>query len=175
MASLSGIQEWRKEGFLISTNNALLSIEAVTKAFADEAMYWATPLAGPAMKAMLDSSKNFGLYKACTSTSSSSPDSPPEEKLEQIGLARCITDYTTFVYLTDVYVLDQYQGEGLGTWLVGCVDEWLAGLPYLRACVLFTVGERTQQYYKRRMGMERFGHEEGGVVAMKRKGPHGRV
>jgi hypothetical protein len=177
MASLPQIQEWRREGFLISTNNALLSIEALTKAFAGEAMHWATPLPAPAMKAMLDSSKNFGLYKISTSTFSSSPDSPPEEKLEQIGLARSITDHTTFAYLTDVYVLDQYQGEGLGTWLVGCVNEWLASLPYLRACILTTVGERTQRYYKRWMGMERFGHEEGerAAVVMKKKGPHGRV
>ena len=41
---------------------------------------------------------------------------------KQIGLARLITDYVTIAYLTDVYVLEEYQGKGLGTWLLGAVD-----------------------------------------------------
>jgi Acetyltransferase (GNAT) family. len=38
----------------------------------------------------------------------------------QIGFARLITDYATFGYLSDVYVLDEYQKQGLGRWLVEC-------------------------------------------------------
>lgn len=32
---------------------------------------------------------------------------------KQIGYARLITDYATFAYLADVYVLAQYRGQGL--------------------------------------------------------------
>ena len=32
---------------------------------------------------------------------------------KQIGFARLITDYTTFAYLADVYILEQHRGEGL--------------------------------------------------------------
>ncbi len=37
---------------------------------------------------------------------------------QQIGLARVITDQSTFAYLSDVYVLDSHRGKGLGKWLV---------------------------------------------------------
>ncbi|MEO0559166.1 MAG: GNAT family N-acetyltransferase [Bacteroidota bacterium] len=36
----------------------------------------------------------------------------------QIGYARVISDGTTFAYLADVFVLDAYQGRGLGTWFM---------------------------------------------------------
>lgn len=36
----------------------------------------------------------------------------------QVGFARVITDRATFAYLADVYILEPYQGRGLGTWLV---------------------------------------------------------
>jgi ribosomal protein S18 acetylase RimI-like enzyme len=32
----------------------------------------------------------------------------------QVGLARVVTDYATFAYLCDVYVLEQHRGHGLG-------------------------------------------------------------
>jgi ribosomal protein S18 acetylase RimI-like enzyme len=32
---------------------------------------------------------------------------------EQVGLVRVITDYTTFAYLCDVYVLEAHRGRGL--------------------------------------------------------------
>jgi GNAT superfamily N-acetyltransferase len=37
---------------------------------------------------------------------------------EQVGFARVITDYATFAYVADVFVLEQYRGRGLATWLM---------------------------------------------------------
>ena len=39
----------------------------------------------------------------------------------QVGLARVVTDYATFAYLCDVYVLEAHQGRGLGKWLIECL------------------------------------------------------
>jgi GNAT superfamily N-acetyltransferase len=36
----------------------------------------------------------------------------------QIGFARVITDGATYAYLCDVFVLEEYQGRGLGTWMM---------------------------------------------------------
>ena len=36
----------------------------------------------------------------------------------QIGFARVVTDRATYAYLCDVYVLEEYQGRGLGTWMM---------------------------------------------------------
>jgi len=48
----------------------------------------------------------------------------------QVGFARAITDRATYAYLADVFVLEEYQDRGLGSWLVSCVMEHpdLAGL-----------------------------------------------
>ncbi len=34
-------------------------------------------------------------------------------KKEQVGFARLITDYATFAYLADVYILKEHRGKGL--------------------------------------------------------------
>lgn len=41
----------------------------------------------------------------------------------QIGFGRVITDRSTFAYLADVFILEEYRGRGLGKWLVDCVLE----------------------------------------------------
>nr|WP_242634049.1 GNAT family N-acetyltransferase [Pantoea allii] len=39
----------------------------------------------------------------------------------QIGFARLVTDYATFAWLNDVYILEEYQGKGLSRWLMASV------------------------------------------------------
>ena len=34
-----------------------------------------------------------------------------------------ITDYATYAYLCDVYVIESHRGRGLGSWLVRCALE----------------------------------------------------
>ena len=38
-----------------------------------------------------------------------------------VGFARVVTDYATFGWLCDVFVLESHRGLGLGKWLVGCI------------------------------------------------------
>jgi GNAT superfamily N-acetyltransferase len=40
---------------------------------------------------------------------------------KQIGLARVVTDRATYAYIGDVYILDAYQGQGLGKWLMATI------------------------------------------------------
>lgn len=35
-----------------------------------------------------------------------------------IGFARAVTDYSTFAYVADVFVLEAYRGKGLSKWLM---------------------------------------------------------
>jgi GNAT superfamily N-acetyltransferase len=44
--------------------------------------------------------------------------------MQQIGFARVITDYARFAYLSDVFILDTYQGQGLGTWLIQVITDY---------------------------------------------------
>jgi GNAT superfamily N-acetyltransferase len=41
---------------------------------------------------------------------------------EQVGLVRVVTDYATFAYLCDVYVLEPHRGRGLAKAAVALLD-----------------------------------------------------
>jgi ribosomal protein S18 acetylase RimI-like enzyme len=56
---------------------------------------------------------------------------------EQVGFARVITDYATFAYVADVFVLEQYRRRGLATWLMEFVMKH-PGLQGLRRWALAT-------------------------------------
>jgi GNAT superfamily N-acetyltransferase len=40
---------------------------------------------------------------------------------KQIGFARVISDHATYAYLADVFILEEFRGRGLGTWLIECI------------------------------------------------------
>ncbi len=39
----------------------------------------------------------------------------------QVGFAQVITDYATFAYLADVFILHSHQEKGLGKWLIDAI------------------------------------------------------
>jgi GNAT superfamily N-acetyltransferase len=88
---------------IITTDPARLDVEAIY--YYLSASYWAKNRSRESVERSLKNSLCFGLYDAG----------------QQIGLARVISDFATFAYLCDVYVLDVYQGKGLGTWLLRSV------------------------------------------------------
>lgn len=49
---------------------------------------------------------------------------------EQVGFARLVTDYTTFAYLADVYILEVHRGKGLSKMLMQHIMdlEWVQKL-----------------------------------------------
>ena len=55
----------------------------------------------------------------------------------QIGFARVVTDYATFAWLADVFVLPEFQRQGIGKWLIGVIVDH-PRLPGLRRWLLGT-------------------------------------
>jgi GNAT superfamily N-acetyltransferase len=97
------IHEEKRDAFLISTDPARLDVDAIYAYLSR--VYWANTRSRDAVERSLKNSLCFGLYEGAS----------------QIGLARVISDYATFAYVCDVYVLEAYQGNGLGTWLMKTV------------------------------------------------------
>ena len=112
-------REWRKGDYLISTEPARLDLRVV-HAFLRES-YWASGIPLEVVKRSIEHSLSFGLY----------------HEARQIGFARVITDYATFAYVCDVFVLESHRGRGLGTWLMGILMEH-PDLQGLRRWVLAT-------------------------------------
>jgi GNAT superfamily N-acetyltransferase len=97
----------------------------------------------------------------------------PQQSLNLIGFGRCITDFTTFLYLTDVWVDPATQGQGLGKWLISCIREVIESMPYLRRSILFTGDwERSVPFYEKLLKMDLVETTKGKNLAlMERKGP----
>ena len=42
---------------------------------------------------------------------------------QQVGFARVISDFATFAYLADVFVVEAHRGRGLSKWLVNTINN----------------------------------------------------
>jgi GNAT superfamily N-acetyltransferase len=99
-----------KDNFLISTDPQKLDLEAIQGFLARS--YWAAQRPRAVIERSIQNSLGFGLY----------------HHQKQIGFARAITDYATFAYLADVFIQEEYRGQGLGKWLI----EIITGYPDLQ-------------------------------------------
>lgn len=164
MASISP-RTWERDNsdFFISTDPSMLSVKEVNEAYARDFLYWANPFPEDVLRQMLYGCMSFGVYKRVSgSQSQDEVDNPRAGNQVQIGLARMITDGVTFGYLTDVYVLPEYQGYGLGRWLIECVSEVFSkqNMPYIRRNMLLTSDDRMQKFYADIFKMKIVGREE---------------
>jgi len=91
--------------FEISTDPSRIDIPLVHRFLT--ASYWAKGIPEETVRRSIERSLCFGVY--CGS--------------RQVGFARVITDYATFAYLADVFVLEEFRGRGLAVWLMQCIME----------------------------------------------------
>jgi GNAT superfamily N-acetyltransferase len=79
-----------------------------------------------------------------------------EGKDEQIGFARLVTDYATFAYLADVFVLPAHRGKGVARAMVQALHDH-PELQGLRRWALFT---RDMQPLYASLGWEQYPYPE---------------
>lgn len=172
--------EWYIDNFLISTNASLIQPAAVNEAFGSDLIHWARTMDEKLLKKMLDNSLCFGVYALPTSSAEiagphtfSIFDRPTDIGLgrgnpRQIGLARLITDEVSFAYVTDVYILEEHQGKGLGKFLIKCINDTISSWPEFRRVLLITSG--ANKFYEEMLGMKDFEQGKNGFTMMTRKG-----
>jgi GNAT superfamily N-acetyltransferase len=105
-AAASQMYEWRREEYTISTDPEKIDVVMVHRFLAEES-YWAKGRPFEVTQRALDHSVCFGLFRNMDD--------------RQVGFARVVTDFATYGYLMDVFVLRPYRRQGLGKWLVQCV------------------------------------------------------
>lgn len=96
------IYQWKKSRFHVSTDQNELDINFIHHFLTQS--HWARGIDRKTVVMSIKRSLCFGVYRGS----------------RQIGFARVITDYCTFAYLSDVFMLSEYRGNGLGLWLVQC-------------------------------------------------------
>ncbi|MGE7774657.1 GNAT family N-acetyltransferase [Chitinophaga sp. NPDC101104] len=112
--------EATKGNYRISTDKAQLQLPVIHR-YLSEDSYWAKDIPENLVAASIENSLCFGIY----------------QQNEQVGFARVITDYATFGYLADVFVLPGHRGQGLSKWLMEVIGSH-PGLQQLRRMMLMT-------------------------------------
>ena len=89
--------------FLISTDRAKLDLDVIHKFLARS--YWAAGVPRATVVRSIENSLCFGVYDGA----------------EQVGFARIISDFATFAYIADVFILEPYRDRGLGKELMASI------------------------------------------------------
>ena len=92
--------ENHRDQYTISTDPSKLDADAIADMLTRA--YWAKGRTRDVIARYIQHSLTFGLYDGD----------------RQIGLARVVSDYTTFAWLCDVFIHEDYRGRGLSKWLM---------------------------------------------------------
>jgi ribosomal protein S18 acetylase RimI-like enzyme len=102
--SVTLVEEHRGE-YSVSTDASRMNLSVIhgylTKA------YWSEGVPRHTIERAMRNSLCFGVFKGD----------------RQIGFARVVTDYATYAYICDVFVLEAHRGRGLATWLLECISS----------------------------------------------------
>jgi GNAT superfamily N-acetyltransferase len=98
--------EWRQSDFLISTDKNKLDLKLIHRFLSNDS-YWAKGRTLDVVVRSVENSLSFGLYK----------------NNQQIGFARVVTDYATFAWVADVFILNEHRGQGLAKWLMETITS----------------------------------------------------
>lgn len=95
--------EAHRDNLIISTDPSRLDFDAICDYLSRA--YWAKGRPRAATERAYANSLVFGLYDGS----------------RQIGMARVASDLSVFAYLMDVFVHEDYRGQGVGAWLLETV------------------------------------------------------
>ncbi len=104
---------------IISTDKSLLDIQMIITFLGNS--YWAKGRPASIIERSIENSLCFGVYL----------------NDKQIGFARVITDYAVFGYLADVFILEEYRGNGYSKKLIQRIIDH-PDLKYIKRWILAT-------------------------------------
>lgn len=97
------IYEYKKKDYLISTDKRRLQPKIIHNFLTN--CYWSKGSHYAVIKIKIKHSYCYGVY----------------HNKKQIGFCRVISDFITFAYLADIFIIEEYRGLGLSKWLMECI------------------------------------------------------
>ena len=92
------------KGFSITTDSSQFDFNVIYDFIRQS--YWAKDIPATVMQKAIENSLCFAVL---------------DNDNHQVGFARVITDYATFGYLADVFIVEEQRGKGLSKWLVDTI------------------------------------------------------
>lgn len=133
-------RRWQRGEFTVDTDRARVDFDVVHGFLTG--CYWAQGIPRAIVERSVAGSLPFGLYH--------------DGDGAQVGFARVISDFTTYAYVGDVFVLEAWRGRGLSKFLMECVTAH-PDLQGLRRWVLAT---RDAHGLYRQFGFTEIAHPE---------------
>lgn len=99
--SVTVCEMWQRDEYTISTDPSRLDLNLIHD-FISNHSYWGKGRAREVVQRSIENSMPFGLYHGD----------------QQVGFARIVTDYATFAWVADVFVVPEHRGRGLSKWLM---------------------------------------------------------
>ena len=93
--------QWQRDGYEIDTDRERLDF-LVIHSFLSEESYWAKGRSLEVVRRSIENSLPFGIFHGGG----------------QVGFGRVVTDYATFAWVADVFVLPGHRGRGLAAWML---------------------------------------------------------
>lgn len=94
-------EHWQRGEYTISTDQSRLDIDLIHDFICNHS-YWGRGRAREVVQRSIENSMPFGIYHGD----------------RQVGFARIVTDYATFAWVADVFVVPEHRGRGLSKWLM---------------------------------------------------------
>jgi GNAT superfamily N-acetyltransferase len=94
--------EWQRDDYTITDDPSALDLDFIMAAL--RTTYWAPDRPRSVMEKALRHSVLLLL----------------RHKEQPIGFVRIVTDYATYAWLCDVFIVPEFRGRGLGKWLMAC-------------------------------------------------------
>ena len=126
------VLETFRDSLTISTDPNRLDLDAIHEMLSRA--YWAKGRSKEVVARSIRHSLVFGVY----------------DGTRQVGLARVVSDYTTFAWLCDVFVHEDYRNRGIGKWLM----ETILAHPDLQGLRRFILATRDAHGLYARYGFE---------------------
>lgn len=95
--------DFTKDDFLISTDPTRLDLQFIHRFLTQS--YWAPKIPFEIVEKSVRNSLCFGVY----------------HHDRQVGFARVVSDFATYAYLADVFIVEEYRARGLSKWLMECI------------------------------------------------------
>lgn len=133
------IYERFHDEYQLSTDRGLLDVNLIHQFLSDEA-YWSKGIKRKRIEKAIHNSICFGVYNG----------------KKQIGFARVISDYSVLAYVLDMFIVEDYRGKGIGSWLIQCMLEH----PQLKGVKRWMLRTHQQHNLFRKFGFEVFGEAQ---------------
>ena len=127
------------EGYKISSNKTDMDFSVIHNFLSSS--YWAKDIPEEILRTAIENSLCFGVFTISEN---------------QVGFARVVTDFATFGYLADVFILEEHRGKGLSKWLM----EVIFSHPNLQNFRRFTLATRDAHGLYRKFGFKDLAHPE---------------